>query len=785
MEAATFSESMATHGLHCSDIVPDGKIHRFNVNGDKPGSHNGWYVSFGDAGACGSWKTGETFTWCAKNEKSLSDVERAKLKKQIDEAKKARDEEQRRLHAKAREKAVWICDHSKPVEKHPYLAAKGLNLSSLRVDDQNRLVIPIRDTAGAIHSLQFINSKGEKKFLFGGAITGHFSTIDGTGDTLLICEGFSTGLSLHAATGYPVACALNCGNLKPVCKALHKKSPNVKLVVCSEDDYQTDGNPGLTKAREAAEAVGAALAVPKFKDQAHRGTDYNDLHQAEGLKTVKRIVEEALNGHQDKSFEVAQKTIEHLASLAPFMYDQQRVSMADKLGVRVSILDQEVEKLRKANSPDKTKSLVEELEPWPEAVSGAELLDTIHKVVVDYVIMPAKSAIAFSLWCLLTYCYNAFRILSVLGIVSPEKRCGKTRLLEVLSGLAYRAFLSCNLTPATVYRVIEKCKPCFLIDEADTFLPHNDELRGVLNSGHSVKNAFVTRINPDTMEPEPFSTWCPKAIALIGKLPGTLDDRAIVISLKRKLPTERVKRLCLDFDDECLDLRRKCKRWASDNMDRLKTVSPQLPAMNNDRALDNRTPLLAIADLVGGSWPEKARKSMQEIEAGKEDDSARVMLIQDIQSVFNDRKCEVLWTQNLIEALVAMEDRPWAEWKRGKPLSGVSLARLLKPFGIRPEQFKEEGKKGRGYRRKTFSDAFDRYVPFPPSTDRPGTPVPSANHAGSRKNQSGTPEKTVPGEKRSKPASIAKSTGVPFQKGDLGKGDSKKDSDQKPEVFEL
>jgi putative DNA primase/helicase len=276
MEAATFSESMATHGLHCSDIVPDGKIHRFNVNGDKPGSHNGWYVSFGDAGACGSWKTGETFTWCAKNEKSLSDVERAKLKKQIDEAKKARDEEQRRLHAKAREKAVWICDHSKPVEKHPYLAAKGLNLSSLRVDDQNRLVIPIRDTAGAIHSLQFINSKGEKKFLFGGAITGHFSTIDGTGDTLLICEGFSTGLSLHAATGYPVACALNCGNLKPVCKALHKKSPNVKLVVCSEDDYQTDGNPGLTKAREAAEAVGAALAVPKFKDQAHRGTDYND-----------------------------------------------------------------------------------------------------------------------------------------------------------------------------------------------------------------------------------------------------------------------------------------------------------------------------------------------------------------------------------------------------------------------------------------------------------------------------------------------------------------------------
>ena len=112
----------------------------------------------------------------------------------------------------------------------------------------------------------------------------------------------------------------------------------------------------------------------------------------------------------------------------------------------------------------------------------------------------------------------------------------------------------------------------------------------------------------------------------------------------------------------------------------------------------------------------------------------------------------------------------------------MSLARLLKPFGIRPEQFKEEGKKGRGYKRKTFSDVFDRYVPLPPSTDRPGTPVPSANHAGSRENQSGTPNKKVPGEKRSKPASTAKGTGVPFQDGGTGEEDIKaQDSITKPE----
>jgi hypothetical protein len=173
------------------------------------------------------------------------------------------------------------------------LTAKGVKSYGLR-QYEDFLIIPIRDTKGIIHSLQLINSNGDKRFLPGGAITGHFSSIDGNGDILLICEGYATGASLHEATGYPIACALNCGNLKPVCEALRKKSPDIKLIICSDDDYQTDVNPGLTKARQAAEAVGAVLVVPKFKDQTHRGTDFNDLHQIEGLEVVRHQIEEAL-----------------------------------------------------------------------------------------------------------------------------------------------------------------------------------------------------------------------------------------------------------------------------------------------------------------------------------------------------------------------------------------------------------------------------------------------------------------------------------------------------------
>jgi putative DNA primase/helicase len=784
-----FRKDMASRDLYTNDnIIADGKIHRFHVDGDKAGSRNGWYVLYGDnglqAGAFGSWKTGETFTWPGKSEKAMSEDERAKWWERIAEAEKARDGGQKRLHAKTRKKASRIWEQAKLVTEYPYLEAKGVKSYGLRQYKES-LVIPIRDTDGAIHSLQFIDGKGDKRFLSDGAIRGHFYLIDGDGDILLVCEGYATGASLHEATGHAVLVAFNAGNLKPVCEALRDKSPVTKFIVCADDDFQTGGNPGLTKAREAAGAVGAVLVVPKFKDQAHRGTDFNDLHQAEGLETVKRIVEEALNGHQDKSFEVAQKTIEHLASLAPFIYEQQRQSMADKLGVRVTVLDQEVEKLRKANSPDKGKSLVEDLEPWPEAVTGTELLDTIHKVVLDYVIMPEGSAIAFSLWTLLTYVYNAFRILPVLGIVSPEKRCGKTRLLEVLSGLAYRAFPSCNLTPATVYRVIEKCRPCFLIDEADTFLLHNDELRGVLNSGHSVKNAFVTRINPDTMEPERFSTWGPKAIALIGRLSGTLstlNDRSIIIGLKRKLPTEKIKRLDLDFDIRHLDLRRKCMRFASDNMDRLRAANPQMPSIDNDRALDNWTPLLSVADLAGGEWPKQARSVMEKFESAKEDDSASVMLLQDIRSVFQERKCETLWTENLLKALIAMEDRPWSEWKKGKPLSGASLSRLLKPFEIKPDEIWQGGENKRGYKLKQFDDVFKRYAFQPPSTIQSAKVLDSADHASSGKNQGARNNENLALKNSLKPAPIAKPSTLALQNGDLGGEDIKApDSITKPE----
>jgi putative DNA primase/helicase len=716
-----FKNFMDSKGLPCPDILADNKIHRFRVSGDRPGSKNGWYVFYNDnglpAGAFGSWKLGQTFTWCGKEQKQLSEPERVKWQERIAEAQKAREKEQRRLHLAAKKRALKIWNAAEPVESHPYLTAKGIESVPLEVRAlKSHLILPIYNIDGELCSLQSIDPKGNKKFLPGGLIKSNFISIPGPKEEniSLVCEGFVTGITSALATGYPAFCALNCGNLKAVAEALHKRMPNIKIIVLADDDHATAGNPGLTKAREAAQKIGAALVVPRFRDPDHRGTDFNDLAQAEGLDVVRDQIENALRAQpapepaDSISPEVISNTIEHLATLPPCEYEAERVSMAKKLKVRISFLDAEVQRLR--DNAVKKEGLVEELEPWEDPVSGDAILKRILNTISQYIVLPWECAVTISLWVMLSYCYEDFRVLPLLAFTSPEKRCGKTRSLELLSGLVNRAFSSSNLTPATLYRVIEKCKPTLLVDELDTFLPRNDELRGVLNCGHSRKNAFISRCNAETNEPERFNCFGPKAVALIGKLPPTLEDRSLTICLKRKLASERVKPLSLDFDDQARELRQKCLKWSLDNEQQLKLCRPEMPRIENDRALDNWTPLFAIAEVVGGRWPEEVKKAMLALEASKTDESAKIKLLKDIRTIFGDFHTEKISTQALLDELLRQDHGYWLDFRRGKPLSKKGLAILLRDFDIKNEVVREGVKTLRVYAKDDFQDVFDRYL---------------------------------------------------------------------------
>jgi Protein of unknown function (DUF3631) len=355
--------------------------------------------------------------------------------------------------------------------------------------------------------------------------------------------------------------------------------------------------------------------------------------------------------------------------------------------------------------------------PWPEPVDGAALLDDVAAAFTCFVALPPLAEVAAALWTVHAHALDAAAASPLLALTSPEKRCGKTTTLSLLARLVPRALLSSNISPAALFRIVEKYAPTLLVDEADSFLRDKEELRGILNSGHSRDAAYVVRTVGDENEPRRFSTWAAKAVALIGHLPDTLADRSLVVPMRRRAAGEHVERLRLDRPQGFEDLRRRAARWAADRLGELRGADPEVPGELGDRAADNWRPLLAIADLVGGEWPERARRAARALSgSGSEPrDSVREQLLADIREAFDERGSGRLLTEDLLQDLRAREDRPWGEWRGGHPLSAVQLARLLKPFGVRPRLFRTGPKVARGYLLESFSDAFSRYLPGEPS----------------------------------------------------------------------
>lgn len=292
-----FTRAMRDHGIEPeATIIADGQRHRFRVAGDKPGSENGWYVLHLDgvpAGAFGCWKRDISETWCAADKASLSDTEKRELSARIKDQKREQEAERQRMRAecKARAEALWNGATGDAAADHPYLVAKGVRPYGLRQSD-NKLLVPVRDADGTLVSLQLIGPNGSKTFLPGTPKAGNYCYIAGTPERVLICEGFATGASLHEATGHSVAVAFDCGNLLRVAKAIRARFPNAILVLCADDDRANPRNPGMTKAREAAQAVGGLVTAPAFL-AGDLGTDFNDLHQRHGLEAVVTCVASA------------------------------------------------------------------------------------------------------------------------------------------------------------------------------------------------------------------------------------------------------------------------------------------------------------------------------------------------------------------------------------------------------------------------------------------------------------------------------------------------------------
>src|SRR5262245_20833010 len=354
-------------------------------------------------------------------------------------------------------------------------------------------------------------------------------------------------------------------------------------------------------------------------------------------------------------------------------------------------------------------------EPWPEAVDGAALLDDLAHTYRQFVSLPDGGAEAVALWIVFTYALDAFAVAPILALCSPLKRCGKTTTEELTAALAQRPLAAANITVAALYRTVEQFAPTLIVDEAETFLLTNLGLRGIINSGHTRATAFVVRTVGH--EPRLFSTWGARMIALIGRLPSTLEDRAIVLPMRRRAPGEMVERLRRDGLLHRLDLlRRRVARWVADHLAALQAADPAVPAALNDRQADNWRPLLAIADAAGGGWGDRARVAACTLAgAGGEADPAPVELLADLRDLFATTAADKLASAAIIRHLIRLEERSWAEYAEGQPLTSRHLAQLLGGFRIKAKQIRQGAATRKGYRRLDFTDAFRRYLPPVPS----------------------------------------------------------------------
>lgn len=420
----------------------------------------------------------------------------------------------------------------------------------------------------------------------------------------------------------------------------------------------------------------------------------------------------------DALAETDEKTIADLAALPELEYERVRVDAAKRLGCRSSILDMLVKAKRKPGGASDGGLRLEPPEPWPELVDGAALLDEIANTLRRYIAADAEALNAVALWCVFAHAHDAFGFSPLLAISSPAPECGKTTLLSLIAALVPKPVPASNITSAAVFRTIEKWAPTLLVDEADSFMHGNEELRGILNSGHSKTGAFVIRTVGDDYEPKQFRTWAPKAIALIGKLSVTLASRAIHIQLRRATLAEAPEPLRIDRLD-LTQLQRQAARWAADHLDGLRAADPELPVDFSCRAADNWRPIIAIGDLAGGAWPKQARTAAKALAGVDEGVTRGIELLTDIRAVFDERRLDQIASATLVGGLVEMEDRPWPEWRHGKPITTTGIARLLKSFKIKPTKWKDDGITVRGYRKIDFNDSFNRYLgdqPAPAAT---------------------------------------------------------------------
>ena len=349
---------------------------------------------------------------------------------------------------------------------------------------------------------------------------------------------------------------------------------------------------------------------------------------------------------------------------------------------------------------------VDGLELWPLPVDGADVLDATASLLRTYVCLPPGADTVSALFAVYTNVFELFDVAPMLVLTSAVKRSGKTTFLEVISGLVHRPLLLANTSVAALFREIDASGPTVIVDEADTFLRagRKDSLVGILNSGNRRATGFVVRTVSTSAGPRThrFRTFGPKIIAGIGAIPSTLQDRGLLIPMGRRGPDDHVHPLRYDqLEIQALRIRSKILRWVADNHDEIEEAVPEAPASLNDRQQQLWQPLLAVAEVAGGVWLARAHEAAIVLSAGADDESDHgLVLLRDLEVIFAESHADFLSSEDLLERLADSSELVVRDPR--------VLARLLRPFGVRPRQRHRGGR--RGYLRSDLEAVWRRYL---------------------------------------------------------------------------
>ncbi|MFD4373337.1 DUF3631 domain-containing protein [Streptomyces sp. NPDC058486] len=365
--------------------------------------------------------------------------------------------------------------------------------------------------------------------------------------------------------------------------------------------------------------------------------------------------------------------------------------------------------------------------PEPEPVppsEGEQVLSDLRTQFRRYVVLPSEDALtAVTLWVAATHLQTAWQHAPRLAVVGPAKRCGKSRLLDVVTETVHDPLITVNASAAAVFRSITATPPTLLVDEADTLFgsakvaEKNEEMRGLLNAGHQ-RNRPTLRVSGPNHEVSKFPTFAMAALAGIGDLPDTIMDRSVVIRMRRRGPGEKVAEFRTVRDTPALHaVRDRLVAWLGPLHDPAMSLTPPMPV--EDRAADTWQPLVAVADLAGGTWPEAARAAClamtkHEAEQDQDNSALNLRLLADVRRAFAaEGNPALLRTGRLLGILNEDTESPWPEYK-DKGLTARGLQLLLKDYGISASSHRfPDGFQARGFAREQFADAWARYCPEP------------------------------------------------------------------------